>query len=74
MPHFNTINNRDGCPTNALLDLSRMPSETIFERISLIDLLSCAFYNLSKIREPDLPVLLRNYGEYVIIINDLLFG
>lgn len=37
-----------------LLDLSRMLSETILERISLIDLLSCTFYNLSKIREPDL--------------------
>lgn len=35
-----------------LLDLSRMISETILERVSLIDLLSCTSYNLSKIRAP----------------------
>ena len=37
-----------------LLELSRMFSEVIFYRISLIDLLSCKHYNISKIREPDL--------------------
>jgi hypothetical protein len=37
----------------SLLDLSRMISETIFERFSLIDLLGCTYYNISKIRAPD---------------------
>jgi len=37
-----------------LLELSRIFSEAIFDRISLIDLLSCKYYNISKIREPDI--------------------
>jgi len=38
----------------SLLELSWIFSEMVFERISLIDLLSCKYYNISKIREPDL--------------------
>ncbi|MEW6068404.1 MAG: hypothetical protein AB1610_08960 [Nitrospirota bacterium] len=38
----------------SLLELSWIFSEIVFERISLIDLLSCKYYNISKIREPDL--------------------
>ena len=38
----------------SLLGLTRIFSEMLFERISLIDLLSCEYYNISKIREPDL--------------------
>jgi len=38
----------------SLLELSRMLSETIFERISLIDLLSCRYYNVSRVRSPSL--------------------
>jgi hypothetical protein len=41
-----------------LLELSRIFSEAIFDRISLIDLLSCKYYNISKIREPDIQQLL----------------
>ncbi len=37
----------------SLLELSRMLSEMILERVSLIDLLSLRYYNLKKIREPD---------------------
>lgn len=36
----------------SLLEFSRMLTETIFERISLIDLLSCKRHNLSKARAP----------------------
>jgi len=36
----------------SLLEFSRMFAETIFERISLIDLLSCNRHNLSRIRDP----------------------
>ena len=38
----------------SLLELSRIFSETIFEKISLIDLLSCNYYNITRIRSPDL--------------------
>lgn len=38
----------------SLLELSRMLSETVFERISLIDLLSCRYYNISRVRDPAL--------------------
>lgn len=38
----------------SLLELSRIFSEMIFARISLIDMLSLRYYNISKIREPDL--------------------
>ncbi|PIQ94985.1 MAG: IS4 family transposase [Nitrospirae bacterium CG11_big_fil_rev_8_21_14_0_20_41_14] len=38
----------------SLLELSWIFSEMIFERVSLIDLLSCRHYNISKVREPDL--------------------
>lgn len=38
----------------SLLELSWIFSEMVLERISLIDLLSCKYYNISKIREPDL--------------------
>jgi hypothetical protein len=38
----------------SLLELSWIFSDTILERISLIDLLSCNHYNIYKIREPDL--------------------
>ncbi|HID43396.1 MAG TPA: IS4 family transposase [Archaeoglobaceae archaeon] len=38
----------------SLLELSRIFSEMVLERISLIDLLSCRHYNISKAREPDL--------------------
>lgn len=38
----------------SLLELSRIFSEMIFERISLIDVLSCKYYNLFKIRDPGL--------------------
>ena len=41
-----------------LLELSRMVSETIFDRISLIDLLSCSAYNYTKIRSPVLQLSL----------------
>jgi hypothetical protein len=36
----------------SLLELSRIFSEMVFERISLIDLLSCKSYNIAKVREP----------------------
>lgn len=36
----------------SLLELARMFSETVFERISLIDLLSCNHHNLTRIRDP----------------------
>jgi hypothetical protein len=36
----------------SLLEFSRMFAETIFERISLIDLLSCNHQNLSRVRDP----------------------
>ena len=35
-----------------LLELSRMIAETIFDRVSLIDLLSCSYYNFTRIRAP----------------------
>lgn len=38
----------------SLLELSRIFSDMIFARISLIDLLSFRYYNISKIREPAL--------------------
>jgi len=38
----------------SLLELTWIFSEMIFERVSLIDLLSCRHYNISKAREPDL--------------------
>jgi len=38
----------------SLLELSRIFSEMIFARISLIDLLSFRYYNISRIREPAL--------------------
>jgi hypothetical protein len=38
----------------SLLELSRIFSEMIFAKISLIDLLSYRYYNISKIREPAL--------------------
>lgn len=38
----------------SLLELARMFSETVFERISLIDLLSCNHHNLTRVRDPDL--------------------
>jgi len=38
----------------SLLELSRIFSEMVLERISLIDLLSCRHYNISKARKPDL--------------------
>jgi len=42
----------------SLLELSRMFSETALERLSLIDLLGCTYYNISKVRAPDIqPVL-----------------
>lgn len=36
----------------SLLELARMLSETVFERISLIDLLSCNHHNLTRVRDP----------------------
>lgn len=36
----------------SLLELARMFSEAIFERVSLIDLLSCNHQNLKRIRDP----------------------
>lgn len=42
----------------SLLELSRIFSETVFERISLIDLLSCNHYNIYKVRAPDLQMSL----------------
>lgn len=42
----------------SLLELSWMFSETVFERISLIDLLSCNHYNIYKVRAPDLQMTL----------------
>lgn len=42
----------------SLLELSWIFSETIFERISLIDLLSCNHYNIYKVRAPDLQMTL----------------
>lgn len=36
----------------SLLELARMFSETVFERISLIDLLSCNHHNFTSIRDP----------------------
>ena len=38
----------------SLLELTRMISETVFERISLIDLLSCKYETLEVARNPDL--------------------
>jgi hypothetical protein len=38
----------------SLLELSRIFSEMIFARISLIDMLSLRYYNITKIREPAL--------------------
>lgn len=41
-----------------LTEFAVMLKETVFERISLIDLLSCTHYNCYKAREPDLQLLL----------------
>jgi IS4 transposase len=41
-----------------LSEFAVMLKETVFERISLIDLLSCTHYNCYKAREPDLQLLL----------------
>ena len=41
-----------------LLELSRMIAETIFDRISFIDLLSCSSYNFPKVRAPVLQLSL----------------
>ena len=42
----------------SLLEFSRILKEMILERISLIDLLSCKYYNISKIREPSIQLTL----------------
>jgi Transposase DDE domain/Domain of unknown function (DUF4372) len=42
----------------SLLELTRMISETVFERISLIDLLSCKYETLWAARGPDLQPML----------------
>lgn len=36
----------------SLLEFSRMIAEMVFERISLIDLLSCSHYNVTRVRDP----------------------
>ena len=41
-----------------LLELSRMIAETIFDRLSLIDLLSCSSYNYKRVRAPALQLSL----------------
>jgi len=41
-----------------LLELSRMIAETVFDRISLIDLLSCSSYNYKRARDPVLQLSL----------------
>lgn len=42
----------------SLLEPSRMLSEAVFERISLIDLLSCRYYNISRVRDPGIQQVL----------------
>jgi IS4 transposase len=41
-----------------LLELSRMIAETVFDKISLIDLLSCSSYNYKRARDPVLQLSL----------------
>ena len=44
--------------TYTLSEFAIMLSETVLERISLIDLLGCTQYNVSKARAPDSQLLL----------------
>lgn len=48
MSHLNTIIKYQTNYSYSLLELSRIFSEVVFERISLIDLLFCNLYNVSK--------------------------
>ncbi len=42
----------------SLLELSWIFSEVVFEKISLIDLLSCKYYNIYKVRDSVLQQIL----------------